>query len=211
MTKAHSIQGEHFQFHTSGGVFWEEENMLLIADVHLGKAAHFRKNGMAVPDKINQTSLNRLEGLCQTFKAATICFLGDLFHSEFNHEWEAFKKWAETCNRKLILIKGNHDILPAEHFELMKMKVLESLSIRNFYLTHHPEEHKEKFNICGHIHPGIRLKGPARQTLKLACFFQETRRLILPSFGEFTGNFTIKPGKNDQVFAITPDEVILVS
>jgi len=78
-------------------------------------------------------------------------------------------------------------------------------------LTHHPEEREDLFTICGHIHPGIRLKGPGKQTLKLPCFHKKTHQLILPAFGEFTGSHTISPDKEDEIFVITSDEVILVA
>ena len=43
------IHKNHFKLHPSGAIYWEEKKMLLIADVHLGKVAHFRKHGAPVP------------------------------------------------------------------------------------------------------------------------------------------------------------------
>ena len=45
------INKNHFDLHPSGALYWEEKKTLMLADVHLGKVAHFRKNGIAVPRK----------------------------------------------------------------------------------------------------------------------------------------------------------------
>jgi len=80
-----------------------------------------------------------------------------------------------------------------------------------FRLTHHPEEKKDTFNICGHIHPGYRLSGMGKQHLKLKCFFQSQNQLILPAFGEFTGVYLMKPNENERVYVCTNTNVIQVA
>lgn len=50
MTLETTINGQLFTMHFSGALFWNEKNTLLIADVHLGKVTHFRKNGFAIPN-----------------------------------------------------------------------------------------------------------------------------------------------------------------
>ncbi len=83
-------------------------------------------------------------------------------------------------------------------------------SWENILLTHHPEIRKNYFNLCGHLHPGFKLNGAGRQQLKLRCFYKSREQLVLPAFGEFTGNHWISPNLGDQVFVITKKEVILV-
>lgn len=45
------LRDQQFVLHPSGAVFWHETSTWLLADVHLGKVAHFRKHGIAVPRK----------------------------------------------------------------------------------------------------------------------------------------------------------------
>ena len=45
------INNHNFVLHPTGAIFWEEKKTLFLADIHLGKVAHFRKNGIAVPRK----------------------------------------------------------------------------------------------------------------------------------------------------------------
>lgn len=194
------ILQQNFQFHPSGIAFWEEQQLLLIADVHLGKISHFRKHGSAVPQNAVLQNFDKLTEMVKKFQPKNICFLGDLFHSAKNAEWGLFEKWVEEQTAKVSLILGNHDIISPLLFENMGVRVFQELYIGKFKLTHHPEVQEAYFNICGHIHPGYRLTGLAKQHLKLKCFFRSKHQLILPAFGEFTGVFLMKPEPQDQIF-----------
>ncbi|WGK66023.1 ligase-associated DNA damage response endonuclease PdeM [Croceiramulus getboli] len=211
------ILDQHFTAHTTGALFWEERRMLLIADVHLGKISHFRKHGSAVPQGAVNKNFERLKTAVTHFNPESVCFLGDLFHSSINAEWELFEHWCQwlPCQEgrrqtQLILIVGNHDIIAPERYERLDIQVGSELILDGILLTHEPEEREGYFNFCGHIHPGVRLQGLGRQVLKMPCFFKKKNQLILPAFGEFTGNYLLEPEAEDEVFIVTPDEVILI-
>lgn len=209
----HNIQIHHqnFIFHASGAVFWEERNMLLISDVHLGKVSHFRKFGSAVPQQAVQENFKKLDEVVAFFNPVKICFLGDLFHSSLNKEWDQFVNWVELVSAEVILIVGNHDIISEKKYKEIGVKIGSEMILNSkFLLTHHPENRPGYFNFCGHLHPGYKLRGLGRQTLKLRCFYKSTCQLILPAFGKFTGNYWISPNPGEQVFAITKKEVISV-
>lgn len=205
------INSHKFILHPSGGIYWENKKMLLIADVHLGKVVHFRKYGAPVPLSAAYKNLEKLTEVTNHFEPETVCFLGDLFHSKLNEEWRDFEKWIEYCKAEVILISGNHDIIPKYLYEDLGVKVFDELLLDGFYLTHHPTEIPGAFNFSGHIHPGIRMKGVGRQYLRLPCFFKTLNGLILPAFGNFTGKHILKPSEKDEVYAIVDGEVICVS
>ena len=46
-----SFQGQTLILHPAKAIFWKEKSRLLLADVHLGKAGHFRKVGIPVPQR----------------------------------------------------------------------------------------------------------------------------------------------------------------
>lgn len=210
MTKQIFILNNTFTLHPHGAAFWEEQQMLLIADAHFGKTTHFRKHGFAIPNGVVETGYRKLDNLIGFFNPKTICFLGDLFHSYLNSEWSLFENWALKTSAKKILVEGNHDIIPEHKLEAIGIKVLSKIETNGFLFTHHPTETGGFFNICGHVHPGIRLKGEGKQYLKLPCFYRSDSQLILPAFGDFTGTYTLTPTKRDTVFAVTPEEVILI-
>ncbi len=204
------ILDNNFTLHPLGGMFWQEKSMLLISDVHLGKIAHFRKFGAAVPRKAVHKNYLLLDKIVSHFNPFQICFLGDLFHSTLNKEWELFENWVSKTPSEIILVSGNHDIISPHKFEELGIPIFQELILDDFLLTHHPEEREGLFNFCGHIHPAIKLKGFGRQNLRLSCFFKSKNQLIFPAFGEFTGTYTLKPKKNDEVFVIVEDEVVKV-
>ena len=205
------INSQNFVLHSSGAIFWQDKNMLLIADVHLGKVSHFRKHGSPVPASAAYKNLEELTKITNHFHPKTICFLGDLFHSKINEEWKDFEKWVEYTNAEIFLISGNHDIIPPYLYEEIGVKVYDELILDSFLLTHHPTPRENFFNFYGHIHPGVRMRGIGRQYLRLPCFFKSINSLILPAFGNFTGKHILKPSKTDEVYAIVEGEVICVS
>ncbi|MGB5941588.1 MAG: ligase-associated DNA damage response endonuclease PdeM [Leeuwenhoekiella sp.] len=210
MQKTLSIHDNTFVLDPCGAIFWQEKDMLLIADVHLGKVGHFRKYGAAVPNVAASDNFKKLNKVADRYEAASICFLGDLFHSALNIEWKLFEKWVGGRTEKILLIAGNHDIISPLRFEALNISIYSEAVVGPFLLTHHPEERAGLFNFCGHIHPGIKLGGAGRQLLKLSCFFKTENQLILPAFGIFTGNYYLKAETGDEVFAITQEEVIQV-
>lgn len=203
-----TIKNQNFVLHPCGVAFWEEKKTLLISDLHLGKVSHFRKHGMAIPEKAVQENFNRLNNILKLFDAKTIIFLGDLFHSKINNEWNFFADWAKTILQRIILIEGNHDIISKKYYTDLDIEIYPELVIDDFLLTHHPTERENLFNFCGHIHPGIKLKGLGKQFLSLSCFFRKANQMIFPAFGEFTGNFYLIPEQNDKVYALAKEEII---
>ena len=211
MTEAIQIHNQNFKMHASGVLFWEEQSILLISDVHLGKVSHFRKFGAAVPQQAVQKNFTAMDTAIDYFYPKTVVFMGDLFHSSLNTEWELFEIWVAEQSANIILVSGNHDIISPLKYEALGIEVLEELILANFLLTHHPEERDGFFNFCGHIHPAIKLTGFGRQTVRLPCFYKSPIQLILPAFGTFTGTYTLQAKKDCEVFALLGDAVLPVT
>ena len=210
MTQNIQIYDQSFVLHPSGSLFWEEKSALMISDVHLGKVSHFRKYGAAVPQKAIQANFELMDEVVELFDPNNIYFLGDLFHSHINSEWNLFEEWTSKSKSKIILINGNHDIISPLKYEALGIKIQDELVAKDFLLTHHPEERENYFNFCGHVHPAVKIQGSGKQSLRLPCFFKSSNQLILPAFGKFTGSFTLKPTKKDQVFAIVEGMIIKI-
>lgn len=211
MTLPITINDQYFVLHQSGAIFWVRENVLMISDVHLGKVAHFRKHGFAIPHEAVHENFERLDNVVHFFKPDTIVFLGDLFHSKINNEWDLFASWVREIPARVVLVEGNHDIISKKHYNKLGIGIVPELLIGDFLLTHHPDGREGFFNFCGHIHPGIYLRGIGRQSLRLPCFFQRPKQMILPAFGTFTGKYYLTPDEEDQVYLIAKDEVIPIN
>lgn len=191
--------------------YWPEEKTLIVSDLHIGKVMHFRRAGFAVPLETVRNNFERLSFILLNTDIEKVIFLGDLYHSSENNEtalfWELLDKFPEIS---FILIKGNHDVHNAIHFEKRGMKVYDQLDWGPFSFTHEPKEQAEKlFNVAGHIHPAVRLRGKARGFLKLPCFYFNSWQGILPAFGAFTGTHSLSPQKDDQVFVIASEDRVI--
>jgi metallophosphoesterase superfamily enzyme len=84
-----------------------------------------------------------------------------------------------------------------------------------FLMRHHPLQPDELqtaegYVLCGHIHPGVSLRGKGRQSLTLPCFAFGKRQAVLPSFGRFTGKVSMQHGQGDKIFGVLKDKVIEV-
>lgn len=202
------IKANNFVLHPSGALFWEEQKTLLLADVHLGKVAHFRKNGIAVPRKAEGAFYQKITALLLEFTIDRILFLGDLFHSFQNNEWLLFTAWVKKQAVSMILVEGNHDVIPASQFEKIGVQVVDHLIEADFYFSHFPTEKTTQFVFCGHVHPGVKLKGNGLQQMKMPCFFYSPQQMILPAFGAFTGLHLLSPKTGDQVYVTTGKEVM---
>ena len=197
-------------------IYWQQQKALIIADVHFGKVGHFRKAGIAVPRDMEQSDLAILSDLVYEYKPEKLIFLGDLFHSDMNNDWDWFVLWrSQFPALQIILIRGNHDIIEDGHYNNLNIELYDELLLGPFLMLHHPLNDEKLNNIagyvfCGHIHPGVSLKGRGRQSLTLPCFAFSSQQAILPSFGKFTGKVAIRSLQNDRIFAVLKDKVVPV-
>jgi len=191
-------------------IYWPSQRCLLISDVHLGKVDHFRKNGIGIPSKATLGNYHLLQHLIQTYSPERILFLGDIFHSTLNKDWLRFRSFVEANQFiSFELVKGNHDILDNALFEEVFDQIYhEQLVLKPFLFTHDIVKDKELYNLCGHIHPSIRIKGKGLQSIRLPCFYFAEDHGILPAFGSFTGTYTLTPSSSDTVYVIAEDEVL---
>lgn len=195
-------------------MFWVQERMLIVADIHLGKVGHFRKAGIAIPKSMEQDDLAELSDLIDRYNPERILFLGDLFHSDLNRDWDWFVMWRSLFKHiTMTLILGNHDILNQKLYSDLNFETLKHLDLGPFRFTHEPLNKAElaslqKYIISGHIHPGVILEGAARQKLTLPCFYFSKQQAILPAFGKFTGKMKMKNRVGDHVFAILKDKIV---
>jgi DNA ligase-associated metallophosphoesterase len=169
-------------------IFWEKKKTLVLSDMHLGKAAHFRKHGIALPTQVSIQDLERLESLLNHYQAEQVIVVGDLIHAGANKELSLFRdlrnKFPDT---RFVLVKGNHDRFP--DYELNDMgidSILDTWHIDGIDFSHEATG-KNGLYITGHIHPGVSLQFPDRKRLRLPCYVVTPNQLILPAFSLFTG------------------------
>jgi DNA ligase-associated metallophosphoesterase len=186
-------------------MFWEDQKTLVLSDMHIGKAAHFRKAGIAIPQQIFQEDMHRLFQQIHFFSPQRIIVTGDLFHSEANLEHDWFSNWRkELAGIEFILVKGNHEILRNDVYQNLGIELVDKeLEIGPFFFSHDLiEEKRDGFSFIGHTHPGIRIQGKGKQSFVFPCFYFTTDYCILPAFSKFTGKHVVDLQKGETAYAI---------
>ena len=206
------INNNTFVLLAQKAIYWKDQHTLLVSDVHLGKVTHFRKEGIAIPASATYDNFMRLTELIAGVAPRRIIFLGDLFHSRYNAEWEMFASWRrQHAHVAMLIILGNHDILPLHLFTASDIAVYEKEFVsEGFLFTHQPAEHfgHGMHVFCGHIHPVFSLRARARQHLRLPCFVNDMRQTILPSFGVFTGGYEMDRADGRNFYGIVEKSIV---
>jgi DNA ligase-associated metallophosphoesterase len=164
-----------------------ERGVLLVADLHLGKAETFQAHGIPLPSDGDAGTLNDLLALAHRWRPQQVVVLGDLIHSRLGLTGELRAKLAalpELLGCPVRLIGGNHELgswmegLPQEP----------SQALGPWWLSHAPEPQAGQLNLCGHLHP-VAMVGRGADRLRLPCFSYcaHSERLALPAFGRLTG------------------------
>lgn len=209
--------GETLHLLPENALWWPANQTLFIADLHLGKAASYRKLGQPVPAGSTQDNLQRLTQLIVRHAPRHIVFLGDFLHAASGRTeavLAAVRAWrAQHAAIHLTLVRGNHDSHAGDPPTELGMAVVdEPFLIGPFAACHHPQRHATHFVLAGHSHPVMNLQGLGRDSLRLPCFVQEGQLATLPAFGGFTGGHPVdqQPGRSlygvggGRVWAIPP-------
>ncbi|XGV99822.1 MAG: ligase-associated DNA damage response endonuclease PdeM [Leptolyngbya sp. BL-A-14] len=207
-----SLLGTELQLLPEKAIFIESLQSLLVADVHLGKSETFQTSGIPISNQVNQDSLDRLQALCLKMQPKTLIVLGDLFHSRVSLTQAVIDGWIQFLDAVSIdvkLIIGNHDRTLANRLSELSIHCCTDFQVDRLLLSHEPCPQPKTLNICGHIHPCVRIK-TRLDHLRLPCFYWDKAQnlLVLPSFGAFTGGYDVALKKGTIAYAIAEDTVI---
>ncbi len=203
-----TINNTIFTLTNQRAAFWKKEKALILSDLHIGKTAHFRKNGIALANQIMKSDLERLSVLIEYFQPEKFIVVGDLLHAGDNSDVDEFCSWRNQYpDLQFYLVEGNHDRLSAKLEKKLCLNFKsESLTIHGFTFIHDFDKILPEFQITGHIHPGVVLNSSVKR-IRLPCFVQTQNQLLLPAFSEFTGLDTKNIPKGGKFFVFTDSEI----
>jgi len=194
---------------------------LLVADLHLGKAATFRRAGIPVPEGSAQRDLERLEQLVRRHDVRRLVVLGDLFHARSGCTPQVFAEFtalrARMADTAVVLVLGNHDRavgrLPAS---LGLDACVSSLDEPPFHFVHEPAtgvavSGRGMFTVAGHLHPTASIRSPSGDRFADRCFVAEPGVLVLPAFGSFTGGHRVVANEGMRLWIARDDGVVDVT
>ena len=186
------VGGERITLHAERALHWPRERTVFVADVHLGKAATFRANGVPLPRGSTAADLARLSRLLERTAATRLVVLGDFLHAKAGRVdalGERFTAWRRHhAATDVVLVRGNHDARAGDPPPAWSVRCVEEpFALPPFLACHKSSAPPTGYALCGHLHPGVRVHGAGEQSARLPCFVIGARRAILPAFGRFTG------------------------
>jgi DNA ligase-associated metallophosphoesterase len=194
-------------------VWWPGRRTLLVADVHCGKDATYRSLGVPVPAGSTIRDLGRISILVERMGAERLIILGDLLHARLGRHPELVEcivAWRKTHpGIEMILVRGNHDRSSGpwpEHWNIEMRE--EPMENEGFIFHHAPPENAEQPTFAGHVHPQVFLTDFDGSVASTPCFVRDGDCLILPSFGTFTGGYTMHRQEGRKIYIVTPTRVV---
>jgi DNA ligase-associated metallophosphoesterase len=205
------VAGESLLLLPEKAVFWPAQKMLIIADIHFGKAASFRALGIPVPRGTTTENLMALDALVDAHGARHVVFLGDFLHARAAHAsstQQAMLAWRERRrDLRLTLVRGNHDKHAGDPAAVLGIELVDEPHMAGpFAFCHHPGLDTRGYALAGHVHPAWVL-ATRFDSLRLPCFVVGTDRMILPSFGAFTGGHVVTRAPGDAIFVTSGEAV----
>lgn len=202
--------GQTLHLLAEGAIWWGAARTLILSDIHLGKPSAFRLGGIPVPESVTHRDLDRLDALIAATRPDRLLILGDLVHSR---DWRAEPTRSIIHERltrlaastRIELVPGNHD----RHTHALPHDLPihihhDALHEPPFHFTHEPSDADHPALICGHIHPVASLHTGPGGRIRAKCFWISRNRVVLPSFGSFTGGHAVRPAQDDRLFLIGP-------
>ena len=182
----------------SGALFWEEQRLLVVSDLHLEKGSSFAARGVLLPPYDTVATLSRLAAVIARHDPRQVIALGDSFHDRDAHqrlsEGDREALAALQARRNWIWISGNHD--PALPPDLGGV-VASEVAIGPIVFRHEPTGRSGE--IAGHLHPKARVPTRGR-SIERRCFASDGERAVMPAFGAYTGGLSIRDAAFARIF-----------
>jgi uncharacterized protein len=193
-----SIAGVIMLADLTGALFWEEQRLLVVSDLHLEKGSSFATRGVLLPPYDTAATLSRLGSAITRHNPCMVIALGDSFHDRTAHARLATPDrnaiTALQRRRDWIWISGNHD--PALPSDLGGMVATE-VAIGRIAFRHEPTG--KIGEIAGHLHPKARVPTRGR-TMERRCFASDGERVVMPAFGAYAGGLSIRDAAFTKLF-----------
>jgi len=173
-----------------GALYWPEQGLLAVADLHLEKGSSFAARGVLLPPYDSAATLARLARLIVDYSPRCVVALGDSFHDGAGParlgDDDRARLTTLQRGRDWIWITGNHDPEPAFSIGGAFHNVL---AIGALTFRHEPTGVTGE--VSGHLHPVARVAHRGRAVSR-RCFAADKTRMVMPAFGEFTGGLNVR-------------------
>jgi hypothetical protein len=176
----------------AGALYWPDEKILVVADLHLEKGSAFAARGVLLPPYDTAATLARLARLIERYAPCLVIALGDSFHDGGGpSRMSDIGRGALTAlqrGRDWLWIAGNHDPHPAEN---IGGRFADALALGALTFRHEPSPRDSDGEVAGHLHPLARVAKRGRAVSR-RCFAADGKRLVMPAFGAYAGGLNVR-------------------
>jgi uncharacterized protein len=191
------VAGATLLIDPAGTLYWPEQGVLVVADLHLEKGSSFARRGMLLPPYDTAATLAQLARLIVRYTPRLVITLGDSFHDGDGPARLAPSDRTTLAalqrGRDWLWIAGNHDPEPVEG---IGGRCAAMLALGPLVFCHEPTAEAPDGEIAGHLHPVARLSLRGR-AISRRCFVSDGRRMVMPAFGAYAGGLSVR----DRAFA----------
>jgi uncharacterized protein len=186
-----TLNGATLRADRFGALYWPERRVVVVSDLHFEKGSAFAARGVPLPPYDTAATLDRLEAVLRNHQPEQVICLGDSFHDQ-----GASERIAPDALRRIQLltprydwtwITGNHDPEPAA---IWGGSALADIILGPLVFRHEAVAGAGPGEISGHYHAKARVRLRGRSASG-QCFVTDGRRLMMPSFGAFTGGLDV--------------------
>ncbi len=187
-----SLGSAHFIADPAGALYWPEQHLLIVADLHFEKGSAYASRRVFLPPYDTAATLAALAALIARHAPRCVLALGDSFHDGGAGDRLLAKDRAALAalqsRREWIWVAGNHDpLLPPD----LGGQRCSDIMIGGIRFRHAADPACDETEIAGHLHPVARVGGTAG-SVRRRCFVSDGRRCILPAFGAYAGGLNVR-------------------
>jgi len=209
-TRTIGFAGQSLELGSEKTLLWREKELLVAADLHLGRALTRGAAGKTDALAADSATLQRLARVVRESNARKLLILGDFVHGREAVVASLIRvvaEWRKTVNAEVLLVRGSYDHLPAPILNRWDVEpVGDTLLVEPLRFRYKPAADRPQPQICGHLHPCARLSKTA-DSMKLPCFVVEPALLLMPSFGVLPDGYEVSEKVNRVFYVISDGEV----
>jgi hypothetical protein len=195
------VNGETLLLDACGAAFARAHGTLIFSDLHFEKGSSYARGRQFLPPYDTTTTLLRMARAIERHKPARIIALGDSFHDKDAADRlgaeERGMLEAMGQQSSFVWITGNHDPHPPAW---LGGEIAETWRMGGLVFRHEPRTALEPGEVAGHLHPCASVAKWGR-SVRRRCFVSDGLRLILPSFGAYTGGLDVGEAAISSLFA----------
>lgn len=195
-----TLNGARLLADMAGALYWPDQRTVVVSDLHFEKGSAFAARGVPLPPYDTAATLDKLKAVLARHRPERVICLGDSFHDQGAVERVSRdildRVRALSDGHDWIWITGNHDPNPDP---LWGGHALADLVLGPLVFRHEAAAAPTGGEISGHFHPKARVRLRGR-SVSGQCFVTNGNRLVMPSFGAFTGGLDVTAPEISNLF-----------